>query len=674
MRSQLTDIYHMDYSIFYRTKNVKNRRGNPGTRKRVYYKDLICAFDIETSRDPVIEQSWMYIWMFQVDDFYTVLGRTWEEFKEFQRRIRENLYGNTLVVFVHNLSYEFSFMKGQWDFSEEDVFCTDLRKVLKVDQPGFEFRCSYFLANMSLGEFAKRYGKTKKESGERFNYKDIRYPWTPLRRKQRKYCIADVVSLVQAVKGLMKANDRTLYTLPLTQTGFVRNETRKEMKKYNHNQLYAMLPDGELMKYLLWLFRGGNTHSNRFYTNFVLKMPVETDDLSSAYPAEAVLNPKPMTEFVEWTDERAMKLEHLVDLMTEGYALIIHFVAYGVCMRDPIDGFPYIPRHKCKNLTNAVIDNGRVVKADFLEFCCNDQDFRIMMEQYDFDDIRVEHLFSASYKPLPCFLTDYIINLYHQKTALKGVDPLAYMISKERINCVYGMMVQSSQFRDSIKFRDGGFYPEHSDLNELVRKYNRKAFLNFAWGCWITSGTRLTLQRGLNEAAKQHKWAYYTDTDSIKHPPGLDLSGINNEILEKAKAAGAYAEDKDGKVHYMGLFEKEDPYSQFITMGAKKYAYIKNGKIGVTVAGVGKEKGAMELARKGGLEAFKAGFTFTLAGGTEAVYNDNVDLTVQREGHSLRIRDNVVLRDSTYTLGLTAEYERMLDNPVFWADADSLFD
>lgn len=674
MRSQLTDIYHLDYSIFRRTKNVRNRRGNPGKTKKLYYKDLVCAFDIETSKDEEIEQAWMYIWQFQIDEFYTVIGRTWEEFQLMLSRIREQLYGNTIVIYVHNLSYEFTFLKGIFNFTEDQVFCTDERKVLKVDLLGFEFRCSYLLTNMSLKEFCKRYGKTRKESGDRFNYDAIRYPWTPLRRKQRKYCIADVVGLVQAIKGYLVATETTLYTISLTSTGFVRVPAKREMKKFNHQQLMLMLPDAKLLKYQLWMIRGGNTHSNRFYTGFVIKNKTDNHDISSSYPAELVLNPKPMTEWYEWTDPRSLSVDHLLDLIQEQYALTIHLSIWGLKFRHPLEGFPYIPRHKCKNLTNVILDNGRVISADYLETCINDQDFRIILNQYDFDAVEIHHLFSSGYKPLPSFLTDYIMALYRQKTELKGVDPLLYQLAKARINAIYGMMVQSSQFRDPIKFIDGSFVPVHYELEELVRKHNRKAFLSFSWGCWTTSGARLTLQRGLDAAAAQQKWPYYCDTDSIKGPEGIDLSALNAEILKKAEKAGAYADDVNGVRHYMGIFEKEDPYDEFITLGAKKYGFMKGGKLGITIAGVDKKKGAEELAKSGGLRNFKEGFVFRLAGGVEAVYNDHVDTVIEREGRQLRITDNVMLRDSTYTLGVTEDYQRILDNPIFWTDAAHLFD
>ena len=123
---------------------VKRKRGNQRTKKRVKYKDIITAFDIETTRLADIEQSVMYVWQWQFDEDYTVVGRTWEQFVAFQRKIAKILDDSVLVVFVHNLSYEFQFLRGIYKFSPDEVFAIKSRKVLKCNMHGcFEFRCSY---------------------------------------------------------------------------------------------------------------------------------------------------------------------------------------------------------------------------------------------------------------------------------------------------------------------------------------------------------------------------------------------------------------------------------------------------------------------------------------------------------------------------------------------------
>ena len=120
---------------------VKNRRGNPAGKKR-HYIGITTAFDIETTLLDDIEQSVMYIWQWQFGEDVTVIGRTWKEFLDTQKRVQESLpEGYWLVVYVHNLSYEFQYLKGIYQFSPEDVFAIASRKVIKCDMHGcFEFR------------------------------------------------------------------------------------------------------------------------------------------------------------------------------------------------------------------------------------------------------------------------------------------------------------------------------------------------------------------------------------------------------------------------------------------------------------------------------------------------------------------------------------------------------
>ena len=133
---------------------------------------------------------------------------------------------------------------------------------------------------------------------------------------------------------------------------------------------------------------------------------------------------------------------------------------------------------------------------------------------------------------------------------------------------------------------------------------------------------------------------------------------------------GGVATDKAGKQYYLGLYDYEGTYKKFITMGAKKYAYIDDAdQLHITVAGCGKSKGAKELASRGGLEAFKEGFTFYDAGGTQSIYNDIRDpFKVNINGKSLLITSNVLIKESTYTLGVTGEYKRILSHPAIWLD------
>ena len=225
---------------------VKNRRGNPAGKKR-HYVGITTAFDIETTLLPDIKQSIMYIWQWQFGNDYTVIGRTWEEFTELQKAVKASLpSGYWLVVYVHNLSYEFQFLKGIYPFTPDQVFAIASRKVLKCDMYDcFEFRCSYRLTNMSLKQFTSKMNvEHVKLSGDDFDYSLTRYPWTPIEGDELQYCVNDVLGLVEAVDALMARDKDTLQTIPLTSTGYVRRNAKRAMREgVHHSFIYSILPD-----------------------------------------------------------------------------------------------------------------------------------------------------------------------------------------------------------------------------------------------------------------------------------------------------------------------------------------------------------------------------------------------------------------------------------------------
>lgn len=181
-------------------------------------------------------------------------------------------------------------------------------------------------------------------------------------------------------------------------------------------------------------------------------------------------------------------------------------------------------------------------------------------------------------------------------------------------------------------------------------------------GVYVTAWSRAELQAGLSLAGHR---AVYCDTDSVKYLGEVDWTEYNKERVAASTESGAHATDPKGTEHYMGVFEAEKAYKTFATLGAKKYAYTyEDGSLGITIAGVGKKKGATELQRAGGLEAFRNGFTFTDAGGLESVYNDEPGSRwLEIDGHQWEIGPNIYLRPSTYTLGQTEDYIRLLKDP-----------
>lgn len=670
--------------------------GNPKTKKRRLYKNLICAFDIETTRIPEIEQSFMYIWQFQIED-QTVIGRTWPEFLQLLERIKYELPEDVfLVIWIHNASYEFQFLRGVYKFAPDEVFAVEPRRILRFDMmEHFEFRCSYLQTNMNLKEFTHKMGvEAEKLSGEEFNYSKFRTPSTLLTMREIEYCVNDVKGLVQALKKEMSADGDSLYTIPRTSTGYVRREAKQAMRGFNKKWLKDMLPDWDVYQLLREAFRGGNTHANRFYAGKILKN-VHSYDRSSSYPDCQINDKFPMGRWYHWQNIREDEFIDLV--MKHRRAILARIILINPELRDHSWGCPYLARAKCRNVIGGEYDNGRILRADRLETTVTDPDMDIIVSEYDFDDIIIEDCYHARYGSLPTMLTDLTKKYYTDKTALKGDkdQEIYYMKQKNKLNSIYGMSVQCPTKPDVIFDDKDGFEYAETPEAEMLEKSNRSAFQSYAWGVWITAWARYRLEEGIRIAGSGF---VYCDTDSVKYigDKEKEWKAYNKIRMKHSLKNGAFADDRKGKRHYMGVYESEGIYEEFSTLGAKKYAYRQDGELHITIAGVSKTKGAEELESLSmyekyykfidndlvefgsGLNAFRPGFIFYSGGGTESVYNDHpeddgITEYVTKDGEHIPITSNVVIRESTYELGLTAEYRRLLEFPEIWLKATTPF-
>ena len=658
---------NFDYTIISNTRNQRRKKGNQGKRnnKRIY-KDLLCAFDIETTNDTESQQAFMYIWQFQIEDM-TVMGRTWNEFITFMERIADELKSEEyIVIFVHNLSFEFQFLRGIYNFNKEEVFAIDSRKVLKCEMFNhFELRCSYLQTNMSLAEFTNKMGvQDVKLSGEDFDYSIARYPWTPLTDQELQYCINDVKGLVEAMRIQMDLEHDTFYTLPLTSTGYVRRDVKAAMRHFNRQELKDMLPDYNVFEMLREAFRGGNTHANRYYSNVILH-DVHSNDYASSYPNVQINCRFPMSP---WLREDGMDLDRcLLKIYKHKRACLMRINLFNVRLKDPMWGAPYLAKAKCRNIKNCENDNGRVLSAEYLETTLTDIDFKILLQEYEFDWIEFTDFYHSRYGLLPKQLRETVLEYFRRKTELKGVEgqELYYMKSKNKLNSVYGMSVQSP-VKQSIDFIND-FIDRQDDERELLAAANKKAFMSYAWGVWTTAHARWELEEAINICGDRF---VYCDTDSVKYIGDLDFTSFNAKKKRRSEENGAVATDPKGIRHYLGVMEHDADYIEFATMGAKKYAYrYPDGRLGITIAGVNKTKGAAELEKAGGLKAFKEGFVFKEAGGTESIYNDDPEIkSLIREGREIPITANLFIKESEYTLGITAEYARILENANIWRE------
>ena len=664
-------VYGFDYTMFDHVNTVYKIGNNGGEHSKVI--DMICAFDIETSRLPGTDDAFMYIWQFCVYKKCVVVGRTWEEFTFFIKEISRRIKKNKLCCYIHNASYEFGFLKGIFQMKPSEVFCMDKRLVLTFKiLHNIEFRCSHLLTNRSLESWCNvckpEHPKTKME------YNELRYPWTKLDPDELMYCVNDVISLCECLDIELNKHNDTLATIPKTSTGFVRREVKRTMRTVG--QWYKkMLPSYPVYVHLRNGFRGGNTHASRFFAGTIMEN-VKSEDISSSYPAQMILSDHfPMSPFLKLAGLSEFKIR-----MKQNKCVIARVKIKGLKIkRDKIVSVPYISISNCEKCDTKVLrmDNGRLLAGDIQAYF-TDIDLNIIERQYEYDSFEFISGYWAEPGYLPMQLRVLIDHYYKGKTELKGVEgeeaEKDYEIFKTYINSVYGMSVQDvcKDFIQFLQDADDQFSVDETRTKEaLCDKYQKSGWFPYQWGVWVTAFARERLQEAIDLIdASEDAHFLYCDTDSVKYIGDVDFEVLNQKYRKQTKCGLGVATDANGKIHYIGLFESDGWYHRFLTLGAKKYFYthIKDRKeiTGITVAGVPKKRGAAWLNSIGGIDAVRIGLVFPAeaTGKLTCVYNDHVNKFVEvvdnGEKHILHITDNILLRPVDYQLSITGDYEDLI--------------
>ena len=92
-------------------------------KKNIEYIELPCSFDIETSsfyNKNNEKTAIMYIWQLQIKE-NTIIGRTWKDFfdvLQILQRIFKISSKRILTIYVHNLSFEFQFMRKWFEWKK----------------------------------------------------------------------------------------------------------------------------------------------------------------------------------------------------------------------------------------------------------------------------------------------------------------------------------------------------------------------------------------------------------------------------------------------------------------------------------------------------------------------------------------------------------------------------
>lgn len=591
---------------------------NDKKKAPVEYLNIPMAFDIETTSTTYPQAgvsnrkvAFMYVWMFGIEGEPIKYGHCWESFVDhvnfIQKKYDLNHESRRAIVYVHNLAYEFQFMRKL--FKWVDSFSLSERKPIKaLTEQGIEFRCSYILSASSLAVMARNL-VTRKDlcKLDDLDYKLIRTPETPLTEAEIGYCDADIEIILVYIREQIDYYKHIKH-IPLTNTGRVRNYLKqiclgrdgtdsKGKKRRSNGQAikfrslmqdltlspdtYAQMRRG---------FMGGFTHANANYVGETLQ-GVTSLDFTSSYPAVMLMEMFPMSKFKTFIPK---DYNALVDrCITHAVIMDIKFIN----IRPTIKQENYISESKCTELVNPVTNNGRVVSADELAMTITEVDLQIIQATYEWDEVLIGTARYATKGRLPKPFAKAILDLYEKKEVLKGVEgqEQEYMISKGMLNSLYGMCVTDIAKDDSM------YCPEHNewgtapaDKAEKVAKHNSSygRLVYYPWGVWITAYARRNLWTGILAVGDDY---VYSDTDSLKflnyesHKEYVDE--YQDEVAYKLKLAEAHYKLK--MPSDIGMWDYEGTYEKFKTLGAKRY--LTDGK--VTVAGLSSNAGERYLRK-----------------------------------------------------------------------------
>lgn len=594
------------------------------TFNRKKYLDVVLSFDSEVTTFFNIGGEWVtqdmgntnvdyieslssaekiaipYIWQMGINSDI-IYGRTMPEFIEFIKRFKIVNPEGEKIIYVHNLGYDFEFI---CEYLPKDlhVFAKAPYRPMYAHIASWNvtFKCSYMLTNMSLDNCAKQFNLPCRKLYGNLDYTRAYLPNTPLTETELEYCERDIEIIYYLIRNVFIERYGCIANIPLTQTGEVRRELRNKMKQvpFYMKEAKRLYPNLEMYKILSNVLQGGYTHLNILYQGELLE-GVTSFDKSSSYPDIMCTRKFPVGRWREITDEYTFNYNK--------YCYIMRIRLNNVQSKTSLT---YIAAHKtfCKNARN---DNGKILKADFVELWVTEIDLQIIQRLYNYDSIEYKKVFCCYKGYLPKEIIEFILQCYADKTQLKNIDDkqALYMRSKQFVNSVFGMFLSQPSYND-IEFNSFSHlweYPKDENGNEIRQKDDNaiqddldklKPFVNYSWGVWVTAYGRFDIVNVLADVGRDY---VYSDTDSAKiiHAERhLHIfEKFNNECDERIRAvcyaldidrALFYPKDKKGIVHPLGHFENEGTYFYFKSLGSKKYCYEIDNKFNCIVAGLRK--------------------------------------------------------------------------------------
>lgn len=628
----------MDWKNVYHVKDFKCYPTSKIVIKNKYKKysaDFICL-DTETSRYED-KDGWIYQFCFSYQD-NVYYGRQIEDFIKCLKIIENSLIDETVVIYIHNASYDVQFLKDfifdEWGKENVTFLALQPHKILTLSFGSFEIRCSYLLSGKSLEKWGNDLNiKNKKLSGL-IDYNVARYPNTPLNKKDWLYQIRDVIALNECITKQMLMFFDDVASIPLTKTAYVRRDCRRSFRKnFKKNNTFFQLTRLSKESYLLCRdsFSGGLTHCNRHFINQTINENIKHRDFVSHYPTQMLEKYYPIGKFIKVGIN--LKIEDIEKYKID-YCLLLNITFENVRLKNKKITCPYMQTYKAIRggalSKNIIDDNGRILECSgAFSLTLTELDLDIILRQYNFDFLIINVGYAALKGKCPTYILDNVKKYFYDKCLLKNIDMLNYNLSKEKLNSCYGMCAT-----DPIRecYAESSFYSGEwkkqkiSDIDDMLNDYydNKNNVMPYQIGVWVTAHARYELINLIENYVGYEKFLY-CDTDSIFYISDDTIEQKINELNDKWKENAYYVKINDKKFFVHQFEDENETIKQFRMLHSKCYAYVveylENGKIAqelkTTIAGVNAKYRSKEL---GVIDNLKPDFTFVKSGGTRSKY------------------------------------------------------
>ena len=443
--------------------------------------NIVYGLDIETSTIKIKNTddeycSFMYSFCISKLNFYNgnykdlSIGRTYADLDAYLYKLNENANNNDVdyIIYIHNLSYEFSFFCNNLKFfkehlqtlNEKNCLFLDTNKPLFVKLDRLVFKCSYLLTGKSIKKLGDEIGLKKLD----YNYKKLRTPVTKLSQKEIQYNFRDVEIMLKSVYRIFINNKymKSVKDIPLTKTGIMRfncEQNKNVNLKTKYENKKGKKRSGSLLRLnnflchkekaidysqiRLWenIFQGGLVYSNPKYTSDVIEN-VASYDFKSDYPYQMLYRYFPSQFKRIEKDKNKIFYNITKDLNYKNFVLKKFSNSMFNCVIEiknikskfefyPISTSKIINIGNLRNMLNCLIINGKILECKTsIKMYMTCIDYLTLKVFYDFDFVNCHYLEIAShYEPSNKFKLNSV--LYNAK---KKIEFSTYLDLIEKTN------------------------------------------------------------------------------------------------------------------------------------------------------------------------------------------------------------------------------------------------